>query len=172
MLDFIRSRVMQANQGVMGKSWNLNMSIVREKSGVSMSFLGCLRFLLRKFKQTVFRNDSELTTVLLPRQVVSDFFHILAQAKFQEIFCQHRSILISFKLNFDTSSEISNLLYHLRAYPANIYLFKLNIKNTDKGCEVSLKLTMKTPDRRHLRSSGVFIVNFEHISQLFSSFFY
>ena len=26
---------------------------------------------------------------------------------------------------------------------------------------------MKTPERRHWRRSGVFIVNFEHISQLF-----
>ena len=29
-----------------------------------------------------------------------------------------------------------------------------------------LKLTIKTPERRHWRHSGVFIVNFEHISHL------
>ena len=28
---------------------------------------------------------------------------------------------------------------------------------------------MKTPERRHFRRSGVFIVSFEHISHLFSS---
>ena len=31
------------------------------------------------------------------------------------------------------------------------------------------KLTIKTPERRQWRRSGVFIVNFEHISHLFSS---
>ena len=30
---------------------------------------------------------------------------------------------------------------------------------------ICLKLTIKTPERRHWRYSGVFIVNFEHISQ-------
>ena len=36
-------------------------------------------------------------------------------------------------------------------------------------CEISSKLTIKTPKRRHWRRSGVFIVNFEHISHPFSS---
>ena len=30
-----------------------------------------------------------------------------------------------------------------------------------------LKLTIKTPERRHWRLSGVFIFNFEHILHLF-----
>ena len=38
--------------------------------------------------------------------------------------------------------------------PANIYLFKLNSRNTRKSCEKSSKLTIKTPriktlERRH-----------------------
>ena len=33
-------------------------------------------------------------------------------------------------------------------------------------CEMCLKLTIKKPERRHLHSSGVFIVNFEYISHL------
>ena len=33
-----------------------------------------------------------------------------------------------------------------------------------------LKLTIKTPERRHLRSSGVFIVNFDNISHIFLVF--
>ena len=30
-------------------------------------------------------------------------------------------------------------------FPANIYLFKVNNKNTSKRCEIYLKLTIKTP---------------------------
>ena len=48
--------------------------------------------------------------------------------------------------------------------PANIYLFEVNNRNTRKMCEICSKLTIKTPERR---PSGVFIVNFEHISHLF-----
>ena len=40
-----------------------------------------------------------------------------------------------------------------------------NRNNTTK-CEICSKLTMKTPERRQSHSSGVFIVNFEHVSQL------
>ena len=47
--------------------------------------------------------------------------------------------------------------------PANIYLFKVNNKNTRERCEICSKLTIKTPVRRHWRRSRVFIVNFEHI---------
>ena len=48
--------------------------------------------------------------------------------------------------------------------PANSYLLKVNNRNTRKRCEICLKLTIRTPERRQWRSSGVFIVNFEHIS--------
>ena len=50
----------------------------------------------------------------------------------------------------------------LRNYPANIYLFKVNNRNSRKRCEICSKLTIKTP--------GVFIVNFKHISHLFLLF--
>ena len=49
-------------------------------------------------------------------------------------------------------------------YSAGNYLFKVNNKNTRTRCEICSKLTVKTPERRHCRRSGVFIVNFEHIS--------
>ena len=55
-------------------------------------------------------------------------------------------------------------------FPANIYLLKINIKNTRKTRKICLELTIKTPERRHWRRSGVFIVNFEHISHLFLVF--
>ena len=50
--------------------------------------------------------------------------------------------------------------------PLDIYLLKVNDRNTRTRCEICLKLTIKTPERRQLRSSGVFIVNFEHVSHL------
>ena len=58
---------------------------------------------------------------------------------------------------------------HFNNYPTNICLFKVNNRNSRKRCEICSKLTMKTPERhwRHWRCSGVFIVNFEHISHLF-----
>ena len=51
--------------------------------------------------------------------------------------------------------------------PANIYLVKVNNRNTRKRCEICSKLTIKTPERRQLR---VFIGNFEYISHLFLVF--
>ena len=39
-------------------------------------------------------------------------------------------------------------------------------KNTRTRCEICSKLTIKTPERRQWCCSGVFIVNFEHISHV------
>ena len=49
------------------------------------------------------------------------------------------------------------LLFHTCPDPANIYLFKVNNRNTRKRCETCSKLTIKTPERRQWRRSGVFI---------------
>ena len=57
-----------------------------------------------------------------------------------------------------------NWIILLSAYfPANIYLLKVNNRDTRKRCEICSKLTIKS-------RSGVFIVNFEHISHLFLVF--
>ena len=62
--------------------------------------------------------------------------------------------------------------HHLRkkcfkyCYPAGIYLLKVNNENTRTRHKICLKLTIKAPERFHWRGSGVFIVNFEHISHL------
>ena len=45
-------------------------------------------------------------------------------------------------------------------------MFKVNNRNTRTRYEICSKLTIKTPERRQWRRSGVFIVNFEHISQI------
>ena len=53
---------------------------------------------------------------------------------------------------------------------ANIYLFKVNNKNTSKRCEICSKLTLKTPEWCQWHRSGVFIINFEYLSHLFLVF--
>ena len=58
------------------------------------------------------------------------------------------------------------LLRVLTPFPVGIYMFKVNNKNTRKRCEIWSKLTIKTSERPQWRRSGVFIVNFEHISHL------
>ena len=45
-------------------------------------------------------------------------------------------------------------------------MFKVNNRNTRARCENCSKLTIRTPERRHWRRSGIFIVNFEQISHL------
>ena len=50
--------------------------------------------------------------------------------------------------------------------PVGIYLLRVNTRNTWTSCEICSKLTITTPDRRQWRRSGVFIVNFEHVSHL------
>ena len=51
-------------------------------------------------------------------------------------------------------------------HPAGIYLLRIDKRNTRARCEICSKLTIKTPERRQWRRSGVFTVNFEHISHL------
>ena len=47
-----------------------------------------------------------------------------------------------------------------------ITCFKVNNRNITKTLEISSKFNLKTPQRPHYRRSAVFIVNFEHISNL------
>ena len=43
-------------------------------------------------------------------------------------------------------------------------MFNVISRNTRKKKEICLKLRIKTPKRRQQRRAGVFILNFEHIS--------
>ena len=45
------------------------------------------------------------------------------------------------------------------SYTANIYLFKVNNRDSRKWCETCLNLTIKTPERRYRRCSDIFTVN-------------
>ena len=51
-------------------------------------------------------------------------------------------------------------------YPAGNYMSKVSNRNTTTRCDIYSKLTVKIPERRQWRHSGIFIVNFEHISHL------
>ena len=51
-------------------------------------------------------------------------------------------------------------------YPLGIYLLKVINRSTRARCGICSKLTIKRPERHHWRRSGVFIINFEHISLL------
>ena len=42
------------------------------------------------------------------------------------------------------------------SFPANIYLFKFNIRNTARRCKICSKLTIKTLERRQWHRSSVF----------------
>ena len=55
-------------------------------------------------------------------------------------------------------------LRRIETYPIDIYLLKVNNRKTRTRCEICSKSTIKTPERSHWHCSGVFIINFEHIS--------
>ena len=70
---------------------------------------------------------------------------------------------ISENFNYSTALVIlRQIILGFCSYPAGNYMFKVNKRNTRTRCEISSKLAINAPRRR----SGVFIVNFEHISHL------
>ena len=64
------------------------------------------------------------------------------------------------------------LCVHQIPWPSltNIYLFKVNNRNTRKRIEISSKLTIKTSKHCHWCLYGVFIVNFKHFATFFLKF--
>ena len=54
--------------------------------------------------------------------------------------------------------------------PSDIFLFKVNYKNTRKRCKICSKLTIMTLERCRWSRSGGFIVNFKHAMHLFIVF--
>ena len=67
-------------------------------------------------------------------------------------------------INIKQFPTTNNIPAEVFVYPGGNYLLKFNNRSTRTRCEICSKLTIKTPKRRHWRRSGVFIVNFEHIS--------
>ena len=66
----------------------------------------------------------------------------------------------------DEIISINNYASIHHIFPAGNCMFKVNNRNTRTWCEICSKLTIKIPERRHWRRSGIFIVNLEHISHL------
>ena len=88
----------------------------------------------------------------------------------------HWSIAVLLLMQFAKNNE-----YYLKAlknthvlnkegYQADIYLLKVNNRNTRTRCEICSKLTIKIPERRQCRRCGIVIANFEHISHLVLEF--
>ena len=70
-------------------------------------------------------------------------------------------------VRWGTMKQSQQLLYLLfLSLPTGNYMFKVNNRNPRTRCEICSKLTIKTPERRQWRRSGVVIVNFERISPL------
>ena len=46
-------------------------------------------------------------------------------------------------------TSFQNSLFHRRRYLLNIFLIKVDNKNTTKSCKICSKLTVKTPERDH-----------------------
>ena len=42
------------------------------------------------------------------------------------------------------------MIFYLYKNPENKYMFKVNTRNSRKRCEIYFKLTVKTPEGRHL----------------------
>ena len=86
-----------------------------------------------------------------------------------------RNVLCRFS-NFYPFQDNAPFIYFLKTamfrfsnifrVPADIYMHKVNNRNTRTRCKECSKLTIKTSERRQWRRSGVFIVNFEHCSHL------
>ena len=69
-------------------------------------------------------------------------------------------------LQFYFWQVLQGLIFAVGPVSGGIYLLKVNNRNTKARCEICSKLIIKTLERRRWRCSGVFIVNFEHISHL------
>ena len=69
--------------------------------------------------------------------------------------------IITYRVIYLSRSEL------IPAIPASFhYLLRINDRNTITRCQICSKLTIKTPKGRQWRRSSVFMVSFEHVSQL------
>ena len=82
------------------------------------------------------------------------------------IFKEFKSPFSSKGISLIKEIKVYNLESILMHVAADIYLFRVNNRNSRTRCEICSKLTMKTPERGHWRLSDVCIGNFEHISHL------
>ena len=128
------------------------------KGSIIFRLDGAKFFSLAKSLSKHYEKNPSLSFVWIdpsPFPSVSISFVSLTQVFF--LFFFHANVLFVSLFCFTYSlTSLSN--------PAGNYLFIVNNRNTRTRCEICSKLTIKTPGRLHWRRSGVFIVNFEHIS--------
>ena len=87
----------------------------------------------------------------------SFFFSMLPRYSPEQ--CWKTKIFLVFSWEGEGQKKILRKMANYNPHPANIYLFKINNRNTRKRCKTCSKLTI-----------NVLIVNFEHISYLFLVF--
>ena len=179
------------------KNMKFNLNVIEKLPVVSTSFLGHQSVLYRFSQDTIFNKyllnfemscfSAKLNLIFLIGQRCG-----LRECMLHLVFNFLAGCLINYKTKFSSASrktyywkmklvftliKLKGYFWHIFIslstrfiYPANKYLFKFNNRNIRKRCERCSKLTIRTPERRHWSRSGVFIVNFEHLSHLFLVF--
>ena len=81
-----------------------------------------------------------------------------SKKKLLEFFANHILKIIFVYVMGDRSNSLAmSTILACKTSPVNIYLLKINNRNTGKECKICSKLVIKTPERRRC---GVFIVKF------------
>ena len=75
-------------------------------------------------------------------------------------------MFVNYELWLFVFAQNISVLEYRDCYPASNYMFKVSNRNTRIRCEICSKLIRKIPERRQWRRSGIFFINFEHISHL------
>ena len=94
--------------------------------------------------------------------------HFRLALNFLKLLISNDNVFESLKIDFPFfgSAWFLCIKSSINFFPAGSYMFNVNIRNTITRREILSKLIMKTLERRRQRRSGVFIVDFEHISHL------
>ena len=117
------------------------------------------------FNINILKIHSKIKVATLQRRQWSCFLFIIINIEQGET--SVLSLLMDLNIFFTCSD---NSVPSDSIYSAGIYLFKVNNRNSRTRCEICSKLNMFKYVRHHWRRSGVFIVNFEHISHLLQVF--
>ena len=126
----------------------------------------CRRFIMKFFS----RNSNWFLAVnLFCKKTPTQMFDMVLNTRPVTQLINLVGLSISIKLKATQKTLITFLLYiskdlvkAMKTFPADIFLLKVNDKNTRTRCKICSKLTIKTPEREW----RFFIVNFGHISHL------
>ena len=120
----------------------------------------------------IIKSFSEFVSIFRNFQFISSFFFFFF---FFFVFALKVYIILthSYTISYDSSiikSKTSLTIIKKMLPTVDIYLFQINDGNTREMREIPSKLAIKTPEWRHWRLSGVFIVNLEQIFHIFLVF--